>query len=71
MGKVMLVVLLPFLFTVIGTILVAAILSVLGALSGYNTFSHCFTATASNEKLVTIMLGIGSIFTIIYIAVYE
>jgi hypothetical protein len=71
MGKVMLVVLLPFVFTVISTILIAATISILGALSGYNTFSNCFVNAVGNEQLIIAMLGISSVFTVIHLVIHE
>ena len=71
MGKMMLITLLPFVFTVISTILVAALISILGVLSGYNTFQHCFTHLVSEPKLILSMFGVGFIASCIYVVLYE
>lgn len=71
MGKMMLITLLPFVFTVISTILIAAVFSVLGALSGYNTFSSCFTHLVGKQELIISMFGISILFTVIHLVVNE
>ena len=71
MGKVMLITLLPFVFTVISTILVAALISILGVLSGHNTFQHCFTHLVGEPKLILLMFGAGFIASCIYVVLYE
>ena len=71
MGKVMLITLLPFVFTVISTILIAAVFSVLGVLSGHNTFQHCFTHLVGEPRLIISMLGISVVFTVIHLVVNE
>jgi hypothetical protein len=61
-GNALLVVVLPFAFAVVSSILVSSMLASIGALMGHNTFVACFQAVLGNIfALMCIVTLIGSI----------
>lgn len=50
--KALLLVVLPFAFVVVSSILIAAIMASLGALMGHNTFVNCFQGIIENGILI-------------------
>lgn len=71
MWKALLLVVLPFAFVVVSTILIAGIMASLGALMGHNTFVNCFQGIIENGILIAAMslTAIGS--TIFYLSTIE
>lgn len=65
-GKLLLMVVSPFVFFVIGSILISAVIALLGALSGYNSYTECFKGAVMSTPMIFIM----SIITIIVIITY-
>jgi hypothetical protein len=50
--KALLLVVLPFAFVVVSTVLIAGIMAALGALMGHNTFTSCFQGIIENGILI-------------------
>ena len=69
--KALLLVVLPFAFVVVSSILIAGIMASLGALMGHNTFVNCFQGIIENGILIAAMslTAIGS--TIFYLSTIE
>ena len=69
--RLLLLVVIPFAFVVVSTILIAGIIASLGALMGHNTFTSCFQGIIENGILIAAMslTAIGS--TIFYLSTIE
>jgi len=50
--KLLLLVVIPFAFVVVSTVLIAGIMASLGALMGHNTFTSCFQGIIENGILI-------------------
>lgn len=66
MGKLLLNVVTPFVFFVVGCITISFFISILGALSGYNTYVECFKGSILSPALVLVMFIITLAATFIY-----
>jgi len=61
-GNALLVVVLPFAFAVVSSIIVSSLLASIGALMGHNTFVACFQSILGNMfALMVLVTLIGSI----------
>ena len=69
--RLLLLVVIPFAFVVVSSILIAGIMASLGALMGHNTFTSCFQGIIENGILIATMslTAIGS--TIFYLSTIE
>ena len=54
-GTLLLNVVIPFAFFVAGCIIISAVLALLGALSGHNTYQECFKGCMNSDALYFIM----------------
>ena len=69
--RLLLLVVIPFAFVVVSSILIAGIMASLGALMGHNTFTSCFQGIIENGIVIAAMslTAIGS--TIFYLSTIE
>jgi hypothetical protein len=65
-GNALLVVVLPFAFAVVSSILVSSMLASIGALMGHNTFVACFQSMIGN--VFALMCFVTLMGSIIYLA---
>jgi hypothetical protein len=64
-GKCLLVIVIPFVFFVVGTITISAILAFFGTVMGHNTFMNCFHGIL-NAGVVTILMTIITVLITFY-----
>jgi hypothetical protein len=69
--KALLLVVLPFAFVVVSTVLIAGIMAALGALMGHNTFTSCFQGIIENGILIAAMSLTAIAGTIFYLSTIE
>jgi uncharacterized membrane protein YhdT len=65
-GKLLLMVVSPFVFFVVGSILISAVIALLGALSGYNSYGECFRGAVMSTPMIFTMFIVTVIAIISY-----
>ena len=67
LGKALLIALAPVLFTVIGILLMSAILAILDSIASSKTYAQCFVALLNNDFNVCFVAAAVFTATVIYL----